>query len=113
MPVTSDPIFGINLDFDLGSDGHKSATDFNLAMIATMLPKVVESAAITTPPGTPIAFTIHIVPATGATGAWASNGNKLACRFLGAWHFVTPWLGAEFYNKATGTKIAWNGTAWV
>lgn len=108
----SDPVFGINLDFDLGQDGWKVPMDYNLAILACMVKRQVVSGAITSPPTNPLAFEVYIVPA-GASGAWAAQVGKLACRFLGAWYYITPWVGAEFYNLATSAYVAWNGSAWV
>lgn len=109
----SDPIFGINLDFALGEDGWKNPMDYNLAMMACIMKRQVVSAAVVSPPGSPLTFDVYIIPAAGVSGAWAGKENQIACRFLGAWHYITPWVGAEFYNLTSSAYLAFNGTNWV
>jgi hypothetical protein len=45
----------------------------------------------------------------GATGDWADEDGKLACRQLGNWLFVTPRDGLEVLDRSTGQRIVYFG----
>ncbi|MEY4160733.1 MAG: hypothetical protein RLZZ136_1354 [Pseudomonadota bacterium] len=51
--------------------------------------------------------------AAGATGDWAGQDNKLACRQAGQWLFVTPRDGMRISNRATGQDLRRLGGVWL
>lgn len=55
----------------------------------------------------------YIVPATGATGAFAGQSNKLAVRVDAAWVFYSPGTGWTARVQSDGSELRWSGSAWV
>ena len=58
----------------------------------------------------------YLIPATGATGAWLNQGNKIATWSSGAWSFLTPTLNMVVVitgGSNVGLSYAWNGTSWA
>ncbi|WP_139992626.1 DUF2793 domain-containing protein [Paenibacillus paridis] len=64
------------------------------------------------PPATPLPFDRFIIPA-GATGAWASQLNKIAEWNGVAWDFYAPQVGWTCYVDDEQKIYSWNGSAWV
>lgn len=64
---------------------------FNEAILAfdAMFSGSAISATTTTPPSSPSDGDCYIVPATGATGAWAGKAKKIAFAYNG-WQFIDP-----------------------
>jgi hypothetical protein len=63
-------------------------------------------------PPTGVEGDMYIV-AAGATGAWASQANKLAYFIGGGWYFVTPKTGMQVYVIDMASYVEYNGSAWV
>lgn len=81
--------------------------------MSIIIPGIVKSATTTTPPGSPNSVDRYIIPASGATGAWASNANYITWYENAAWQFALPYYGVEVGVFDTGIRLFWNGTAWV
>ena len=64
----------------------------------------------TAPPGTPSNGDVYI-PATTATGAWATHEDDIAIYFDG-WIFITPYSGMIAYVEDENIWIAYDGTEW-
>ena len=73
----------------------------------------VESATVATPPASPVPGKSWIVPATGATGAWAEHGTTVASWSAGGWRFTVPVTGMEVLVSDEGQKRHWSGTDWT
>lgn len=72
----------------------------------------VKDQHLLTPPGTPVAGDRYIIPAS-ATGAWASQTNKIAEWNGSTWVLYTPQVGWTTYVDDEQKVYSWNGTAWV
>ncbi len=64
-----------------------------------------------TPPTSPVDGQSWLI-ATGASGVWAGEAGKLACRQGGHWILVQPTNGMAILNKATGQLIRRVGGVW-
>jgi hypothetical protein len=72
----------------------------------------VDSAAVTTPPSSPIEGEAYIVP-TGASGAWAGHASEIVVFQAGAWQFYDPAAGWQVFDKASGALKIFSGTEWI
>jgi hypothetical protein len=61
------------------------------------------------PPATPVDGTNWLVGAS-ATGDWAGEDGKLACRQAGNWLFVAPCDGLRLVDRSTGQERRFLGT---
>lgn len=82
-----------------------------LSVLDILVHAHAESAAVTTPPGSPVRGQCWIVP-TGATGVWAGQVNKLAGWTDGGWRFVAPQPGMRVHVQDEGLFRAYTGSAW-
>lgn len=74
----------------------------------------VKSRTTATPPASPANGDTYIVPATGTSGAFVGEENKLAHYFGQAWTFYTPVQRAPIvYVEDSAEHVFWNGTAWT
>lgn len=89
------------------------ATDISVAyneavqIIDALLPLVVQSMALITPPST-LAGDVgkRWIPAAGATGAWAGQAGKVAlCTAPDTWKFITAPVWTYARNLATSTDF--------
>jgi hypothetical protein len=83
-----------------------------LRAIDALAQLVVQSAAIATPPASPVNGHCWIVAAS-PTGAWAGKAGQIAEWVDGGWYFFPPLIGWTAYNIASGALLAYNGTTWV
>lgn len=60
------------------------------------------------PPGTPIEGEAWLV-ASGATGDWAGEDGKLACRQMGNWLMTAPSDGMRLFDRSTGQMLLYRG----
>lgn len=81
-------------------------------LIDALMPGVVLSDTLTTPPAAPVAGACYIV-ATPATGAWAGWENKIAAYIGGAWVEISPQEGWVFWVVSNTGRSAYTGGAWV
>lgn len=113
MALGNGPKFGLLINGAPG-DEHYNELMKQWRLFEALVQPTIISAALTAPPGSPSDGDTYI-PAATATGAWAAKEKHLA-RFstvLNAWEFVAPQEGWEFYNEATTSKLAYNGSAWA
>lgn len=78
------------------------------------VPTVI-SRTTTAPPGSPTTGDTYIVP-SGATGAWASQTNKIARWSGSAWLLTAPIRGCTANvsgEQNTGTTVQYDGSNWV
>ena len=81
-------------------------------LIDALMPGVVVSDTLTTPPASPAAGACYIVAAT-ATDAWAGWENKIAAYISGAWVQITPQEGWVFWVISNSGRSAFTSGAWV
>ena len=72
----------------------------------------VKDQHLTTPPSSPSAGDRYVIPAS-ATGAWASQTNKIAEWNGATWDLYTPQVGWTAYVDDEQKVYSWNGSAWV
>lgn len=65
-----------------------------------------------TPPGAPSEGEAYGV-AAGATGAWAGQDGQVAIFANGGWVFLAPRVGWQGWSGAAGTRVQFDGAAWV
>ena len=98
-------------------DTQDPAAGLNLALnvVDALLQTFVVDMDQTAPPGAPVDGQMHIV-ATGATGAWAGQDDKLA-RYVdeGAfWQFYEPGTQIRFvFNQDDGGLYVWHSAVWA
>jgi len=80
-------------------------------LIDALLPKVVVSDALATPPASPAAGACYIVAAS-ATGAWAGWEGKIAAYIGGAWVQIAPQEGWVFWVQNKSGRRAYTSGAW-
>jgi len=66
---------------------------------------------VSSPPQTPENGWRYLVP-TGATGAWLSHDDSIAC-YYGGWIFLAPEEGWRCYLQDENAFIVYSGSAWV
>lgn len=117
MPASTGPNLGLSWGWTPrnggtpGESGWGEAVTDNFKKIDALLGLSVLS--ITTSPTVTTPGARYIVAASGATGDFAGQANKVAVRVGSAWEFHTPIRGLLAENQATGAIIKFNGTAWV
>lgn len=97
-----------------GDNGWTSQHNTNWDALDTLPQLTIKDNATTTPPGSPANGDAYIVP-SGATGAWASNTNKIAVWFSrnSAWTMFSPRVGWSGYVQSKNAEYVWTGTAWA
>ncbi|WP_338721737.1 DUF2793 domain-containing protein [Devosia sp. XK-2] len=83
-----------------------------LNRLDALVQPVVESAALTTPPATPLSGEAWIVP-TGAGGAWAGHAQEIVAWQDNAWIFYDPAKGWQVFDRASEAVLVFSGSAWV
>ncbi|WP_366146188.1 DUF2793 domain-containing protein [Erythrobacter sp.] len=73
------------------------------AAIDALICGVVE-ASLDQPPTAPVDGACYRVGANPA-GEWADHADHIAARVGGAWHFVNPREGMEFFDQSAGRRI--------
>jgi hypothetical protein len=68
---------------------------------------------LTTPPASPPSTARYLVPAVGATGAWATMGDKIAFLMGTVWVALTPRLGWIVYVVDEDERYEYTGSGWV
>ena len=66
----------------------------------------------TVAPGAPAEGEVHAV-GVGATGVWAGQDGRLALFQNGGWVFLTPDAGWQGWSIPSGTRVQFDGVAWV
>lgn len=106
------PNLGLTNRWTPGTNGWAPGMDLNLAALDALLFLTVQSAALTTPPASPIEGARYIVPA-GATGAWAGKDNQIAVELDGAWTFYTARAGWRARVSEVTSDYLFDGAAWA
>jgi hypothetical protein len=109
---------GLNTGYNTAANGWKAGTDNNNILLDGLVQPNVVSASTTAPPGSPAAGDRYLVPATGATGAWAAKANQYAVwsgavLATPAWVFAVPLEGWEIYVADKDRWVTFFGSAWV
>lgn len=103
----------LSLPFIMAGQALKHITHNDaLNRLDALVQPAVESAALTTPPATPLPGEAWIVPA-GATGAWAGHGTEIAVFQDSAWSFYDPAEGWQVFDRANDALLIFSGTQWV
>ncbi len=79
-----------------------------LNIVDALLPKVIVSDALATPPASPAAGACYIVAAT-ATGAWAGWEYSIAAYIGGVWVKIMPATGWKLYVQSSYSEVVYNG----
>lgn len=95
-----------------GDSGWGDPVSANFKKMDALLGLSVLSASVVSPAVTTDG-TRYIVPASGASGAFAGKANQVAVRVAGAWEFYAPSRGWLAENQATGGIVKFDGTNWV
>jgi hypothetical protein len=72
----------------------------------------VEGAPIGVPPAVPLLGQCWLVAAGSQSGAWAGQGDRIACWTSGGWRFVRPQPGMRVWDKLNGWERRWTGNSW-
>jgi len=103
----------LSLPFIMAGQALKHITHNDaLNRLDALVQPVVESAALSAPPSTPLSGEAWIVPA-GATGAWAGHTDEIAAWQDGAWTFYDPAEGWQVFDRASDRLLIFSGTGWV
>jgi hypothetical protein len=83
-----------------------------LSLIDVSIQPVVESADLSTPPGSVSPGQCWVV-AFGATGAWLGHDGAVAAWTAGGWLFAAPRNGWRSWAIDRGNMIRFDGTNWI
>jgi Protein of unknown function (DUF2793) len=82
-----------------------------LMLLDALTQLVVESRALTTPPGSPLEGSCYI-PASGATGAWSGWAGQIALSTGGGWLRIIPASGFRAWVKAERLSLIYDDGIW-
>jgi hypothetical protein len=113
MASSQDGNIGIWSGYTPGDNGWTAQHNSNWDALDALVQCTVKNSTTTTPPGSPANGDAYIVP-SGATGAWASQTNKIAVWVArsSAWVLYTPKSGWVLYDQGVSTQKVYNGSAW-
>lgn len=112
MASTQDGNLGLWSGYTAGDNGWAAQHNANWDALDALAQLVVKNIGLATPPGSPANGDAYIVPA-GATGAWASQTNKIAAWQRAAWVYYTPKTGWIAYAIVPGGQYLFDGTTWA
>lgn len=98
----------------VGQAGKELTHNQALAVLDQLAQAVVVDKDLTAPPGSPANGSMYI-PATGSTGAWASQDGKLAywLTTVAAWTFIAPTDGWSVWVTDEAVRYERKAGAWV
>jgi hypothetical protein len=103
----------LGLPFIDGSQAQKHVTHNEaLRILDDAIQIAVLDTTLTAPPPSPVDGERHIV-ATGATGAWAGQGNAVATWETNAWRFLAPKAGWCVWSIADDALLVFDGSTWT
>lgn len=115
MTLKSGPNLGLLVAGDLGEQHYLELMRQWRGLDALVQP-VVKSATIAAPPGAPADGDCYLIPASGATGAWAGKGNQIArwttALSPAAWEFYVPRPGWRGRVVTPASALYFDGAAW-
>lgn len=82
-----------------------------LATLDALIHPAVEGAATAAPPAAPAEGQCWLV-ASGASGSWLNQQDKIACWTSGGWRFLPPSPGMKLWDKTGAHWRHWTGSAW-
>src|SRR4051794_21277672 len=108
--MTDTPNLG--LPFIEGSQAQKHVThNEGLRILDAAVQVAVLDLTRTAPPPSPADGERHVV-ASGATGAWAGQGNAIATWQDGAWAYLVPKTGWCIWSVADNVEFVFDGAGW-
>jgi hypothetical protein len=103
----------LGLPFIIGGQALKHVThNESLQKLDALVQPVVESAALATPPSSPVEGEAYLVT-EDATDAWAGHDNEIAAFQAGTWSFYDPAEGWQVFDRASDTLKLFSGTNWI
>lgn len=112
MAAQTEGRFGLQYGWNAGESGWNTGMDANLLKLGRVgVHLSVKDRDLTAPPGSPISGDTYIVGAT-ATGAWASQDDKVAVWAGSAWEFYTPRVGWVAYIEDEEVLSAFKAAGW-
>jgi predicted RecA/RadA family phage recombinase len=103
----------LGLPFIDGSQAQKHVTHNEaLRILDDAIQIAVLDTTLTVPSPSPVDGERHIV-ASGATGAWAGQGNAVATWETNAWRFLAPKAGWCVWSIADDALLVFDGSAWA
>lgn len=103
----------LGLPFIDGSQAQKHVTHNEaLRILDDAIQIAVLDTTFTVPPSSPVDGERHIV-ASGATGAWAGQGDAVATWETNAWRFLAPKAGWCVWSVAADALLVFDGSAWI
>lgn len=107
MPSRTLPGIGLKGDWDLGEDGWKDEMDSNLRVLSVIAGQQILE-IVAAEPGAPVEGDIVILDETHAT-----HDNEIAVYDEGAWRYIVPIEGMQFFNLDDGVRYEFDGMLWV
>ena len=83
-----------------------------LALLDALVHAAIEDGPVATLPTSPVAGQCWIV-GSGASGAWAGQGDKLAIWTEGGWRFAPPRSGMRLFRLSDGAWLRFHAGAWA
>jgi hypothetical protein len=103
----------LGLPFIDGSQAQKHVTHNEaLRILDDAIQIAVLDNTLTVPPSSPVDGERHII-ASGASGAWAGQGDAVATWETNAWRFLAPKTGWCVWSIADDALLVFDGSAWA
>lgn len=113
MAEKNGPNLGLSYGWDLGEDGWKTGHDATIQKVDALLHLSVLSATTAAEPGAPTNGDRYVVPASGTSGDFIGNEEKVAVRVEGAWQYHTPKTGWVAWVEDDLHHLYYDGADWV
>ncbi len=114
MSSTQEGVSGLYYGWASGESGWKNQMDGNLNKIGALMQIAIIDRTLTAAPTTPVNGDMYI-PATGATGVWASKAGQVAVwrSSLSAWEFYAPKNGWQCVLLGESKMSTYLSGAWT
>lgn len=114
MPSDIRPNLGIESNWAAGATGWDTGMNKNLDILDAII-FCSATTAVGTPPTTPAAGDVYLIPHTGTTGAWVGKEDQIAIYVVSSWIYLVPKQGWRVRKKASNPAEYWyfDGTSWA